>query len=263
MSRNLTVAAIPTSFTHLESTSAGRQPASHTRYVSAYWQTSPTHPIVCICGLSLQGSRPHHLISARLSLHSQHLAHNNRCHLGSYQHQLLGAMQSTQGSSKGKGRAGDEDGDYAQSLASLSLSDPASLSLSDRGGLAPPSDSCGSSYTGVYSPSTYSGYTGYDTASVTSRSAPSSYGGGSVSGWSDAQTTSTASSAPTAFSNQTDVNNTIHRQRPPNERYQLPCEFRNLTLCDQVFPGDDVQGWMGHIEGHLQSKFPTRLRCCK
>lgn len=113
------------------------------------------------------------------------------------------------------------------------------------------------------SSSTYGSYTGYDTASVTS-TASSSYGGGSGSVWSDAHSHRTsASSTPSAHSTRTDVNNTIHRQRPPNERYQLPCEFRNLTGCDRVFPGDDVQGWMDHVEGHLQSKFPMRLRCCK
>lgn len=120
-------------------------------------------------------------------------------------------------------------------------------------------------YEGIVTPihECYSGYTGYSTASVTSDSV-SSYGGGSVSGWSQTPFQSTAAlSAPSTYSNQTDVNNTIHRQRPPSERYQLPCEFQNLTGCDRVFPGDDTQGWMDHIELHLQSQFPTRLRCCK
>lgn len=109
----------------------------------------------------------------------------------------------------------------------------------------------------------HSGYTGYITECVPSDSVPS-YGGGSVSGWSQTPSQSTAaSSAPSAHSNRTDVNNTIQRQRPPNERYQLPCEFQNLTGCDRVFTDDDTQGWMDHIEVHLQSQFPTRLRCCK
>ncbi|KAG6358306.1 hypothetical protein INS49_014190 [Diaporthe citri] len=109
---------------------------------------------------------------------------------------------------------------------------------------------------------TYSGYTEYDTASVTSSSVPSSYGQASISGWSETYSRGTAaSSIPSAHSNRTDVNNTIHRQHPPIERYQLPCEFWNLTGCKRVFAGDDVQGWMDHVEGHLQSKFPTRLRC--
>lgn len=244
-------------------------------------------------------------------------------------------MQSTHRSSKGKGRAGDGDyEDYAQSLASLSLS--------DCGDLAPRSDSYGQPYTDVYGSSyeqpyagdnyswtvpsslapmqsssavygstpaygstaaygstsgygstpgygnsysttpstssigaygyrnessatpTYSGYTVYGTASVSSSSVPSSYGPASESGWSEAQSHgTTASSVPSRRSDRTDVNNTINRQRPPNERYQLPCEFHNLTGCTRVFPGDDVQDWMDHVEGHLQSKFPTRLRCCK
>lgn len=106
----------------------------------------------------------------------------------------------------------------------------------------------------------YGGYTGYSTASVTS----SSYGGGSVSGWSDSQSRgTTASSAPSARSHRTDVNSTINRQRPTNERFQLPCEFRNLTGCDRVFPGDDERGWMDHVEGHLHGNFPTKLLCCK
>lgn len=108
------------------------------------------------------------------------------------------------------------------------------------------------------------GYTAYDTASVTS----SSYGGGSGSVWSDSQSRGTTassapSSAPSARSNRTDVNSTINRQRPPNERFQLPCEFRNLTGCDRVFPGDDERGWMDHVEGHLHGNFPTKLLCCK
>lgn len=112
-----------------------------------------------------------------------------------------------------------------------------------------------------YDTSNYGGYPGHP-ASVTSSSVPSSYGGGSVGGWSDAQTP-TALSAPSAFSNRSDVDNSINRQRPPIKQYQLPCEFRNLTRCDRKFPGDDVQGWIDHVEGHVQSKFPTRLRCCK
>lgn len=113
-----------------------------------------------------------------------------------------------------------------------------------------------------YGTSNYSSYATYGPVSVASISAPASYGGGSVGGWSDAQTP-TALSAPSASSNQSNINNSINRQRPPNKQYQLPCEFRNLTGCDRTFPGHDVQGWMDHVEGHLQSKFPTRLRCCK
>lgn len=238
-------------------------------------------------------------------------------------------MQSTHKSSKGKGRAADGDyEDYAQSFASLSLS--------DYGDHAPRSGSYGSPYTDVYgstyeqpytadnyswtaqSPlpptqsssalyggtpgyssipaygnsysttsatsstggygyqngssgtSNYSGYAdGYDTASVTgnsvtSSSAPSSYGGASVSGQSETYSYRTgASSVPSTHSNRTDVNNTINRQGPPTERYQLPCEFQTLTRCNRVFPGDDEQGWMDHVEEHLQGKFPTKLRCCK
>lgn len=116
------------------------------------------------------------------------------------------------------------------------------------------------------STSNYSGY--YNTTSVTSSTVPSSYEGSSVSDWSETHsrgTTSTAFSVPSTHSNWTDVNNTINRQHPPTERYQLPCEFRNLTGCSRVFPGDDVQDWIDHIEGHLQGKFPMSLRCwfCK
>lgn len=111
----------------------------------------------------------------------------------------------------------------------------------------------------------YSGYTGYDTPSVAGSSAPSyGGGGGSVSGWSESQSRGTAaSSVPSRQSHQTDVNNTIHQQAPPAQRYQLPCEFHNLTGCDRVFPGDDTQGWMDHVESHLRGKFPSKLRCCK
>lgn len=213
-------------------------------------------------------------------------------------------QSSTHRSSKGKARAAE--GDYAQSFASLSLS--------DYGDHAPRSDSYESSYPDVYgssyeqpypgddqygwmaqgsqsSSAAYSGAPGYGnsypTTSATSStegydyrnqsSGTSNYGsyagydtasttGSSVSShvWSDSQSRGTgASSVPSAHSHRTDVNNTINRQRPPNERYQLPCEFHNLTGCDRVFTGDDQQGWMDHVEGHLQSDFPTRLRCCK
>lgn len=106
----------------------------------------------------------------------------------------------------------------------------------------------------------YDSYAVYDTASVTGSSAFPLYGEGSVAEWSESQSRSTAA-APSTHSNRTDVNNTINRQRPSNERHQLPCEFHNLTGCDRVFTGDDEQGWVDHTEGHLQSQFPTRLRC--
>lgn len=111
--------------------------------------------------------------------------------------------------------------------------------------------------------SAYSGYTRYDShASIVSSTVPSSYGESSVSGWSDINSLENAkSSMASARSIWTDVHNTIYRQRPSNEEYQLPCEFYNLTGCNTVFSSSDVQNWMNHIEGHLQSKFPTRLRC--
>lgn len=220
-------------------------------------------------------------------------------------------QSSTHRSSKGKGRAAEED--CAQSLASLSLSDYGDY-------YAPRSSSSGSSYPDLYgssheqpyygddqyswmaqssqsssaayggspgygnsypttsatsstegydyrneSPATsnYGSYAVYDTAS-TAGSSVSSYGGGSAAGWSDSQSRGTeASSVPSAHSRRTDVNNTINRQGPTNQRYQLPCEFHNLTGCDRVFTGDDEQGWVNHVEEHLQNTFPTRLRCCK
>lgn len=127
------------------------------------------------------------------------------------------------------------------------------------------------SSTGVYEyqselsgTSSYGSYTGYDATSVAGSSVPSYGGRGSVGGWSDSPSRGTAaSSAPSRQSHHTDVNNTIHQQPPPTQRYQLPCEFHNLTGCDRVFPGDDTQGWMDHIEAHLRGKFPSKLRCCK
>lgn len=220
-------------------------------------------------------------------------------------------MQSTHGSSKGKGRA--EEGDYEQSLASLSLSDYADAApLSDYHSSY--TDVPGSSYEQAYtgddhctehgslalmqsSAEEYSGtpgysssyptasavsltegyeygnepsdtsnydiYPGYDNASVNSSYVSSLYREDpSVVGWSDSQSSGVAaSSVPSAHAHRTDINNTINRQRPPNERFQLPCEFHNLTGCDRVFTGDDEQGWVDHTEGHLQKKFPTRLRC--
>ena len=114
-------------------------------------------------------------------------------------------------------------------------------------------------------PST-SNYISYSAHNTELSSSERSYQGASVprSGWSDTLShATTASSAPSTSSTRTDVSNSIHRQRPPNEHCQLPCEFYNLTGCNTIFPGDDIQGWMDHIEGHLQSKFPKRLRCCK
>lgn len=214
-------------------------------------------------------------------------------------------QSSTHRSSKGKGRAAEED--CAQSLASLSLSDygdhyaPRSSSYQSSypdvygssyeqpyssddqyGWMAQSSQSSSAAYSGTpgygnsypntsatsstegydyrnESPATsnYGSYAVYDTASTTGSSVSSH-------GWSDSQSRGTeASSMPSTHSHRTDVNNTIHRQGPTNERYQLPCEFHNLTGCDRVFTGDDEQGWVDHVEGHLQNTFPTRLRCCK
>lgn len=112
--------------------------------------------------------------------------------------------------------------------------------------------------------SAYSGYTGYDDASVTSSTAPSYSGGRSESACSDTQSHVTGvSSAPSGSSRHTDVNNTINSQVAPNQVYELPCELKGLTGCDVVFPGDDEQGWMDHVESHLGSRLPSKLRCCK
>ncbi|KAI3394292.1 hypothetical protein diail_2939 [Diaporthe ilicicola] len=107
------------------------------------------------------------------------------------------------------------------------------------------------------STSSYDSYAYDDAASVTSSSVPS------TSMWSRAPSvTSAATSAPSMGTHITDVNNTIHGQVPPNERYQLPCEFRNLTNCTRVFHGDEVNDWIDHhIEDHLRRKLPSRLRC--
>lgn len=107
----------------------------------------------------------------------------------------------------------------------------------------------------------YNSYTGYDTTTSMTGTFESSDEEDSGSGKSDSKSCDNLSPAPSARSNRTDVNSTIRHQRPPNERYQLPCEFRNLTGCDRVFPGDDVQGWMDHFEDHVQNKLPAKLRC--
>lgn len=102
----------------------------------------------------------------------------------------------------------------------------------------------------------------YDVASVTSGSAPSYCGEVSGSVWNGSQSHGSAeSSNPSGISHHTDVNNTIHRQVVANQRYELTCELRNLTGCPIVFPGDDEEGWMDHIESHLKGKFPAKLRC--
>ncbi|KAG8164421.1 hypothetical protein KVR01_006339 [Diaporthe batatas] len=108
----------------------------------------------------------------------------------------------------------------------------------------------------------YSSYSAYDAASVASSSAPSYGGGGTGSVWSETESQATgASSAPSRTSHHTDVNSTINRQAAPNQVYELPCELRDLTGCNVVFPGDDEHGWMDHVESHLGSTFPSKLRC--
>lgn len=110
--------------------------------------------------------------------------------------------------------------------------------------------------------SNYGSYSGYDSASVAGSSVHSNDGEGSGNGWDSSQSRgSAASSVPSRQSHDTDINNTVHQQTPPAQRYQLPCEFAYLTGCDRVFSGDDAQGWMDHIEGHLRGKFPAKLRC--
>lgn len=100
----------------------------------------------------------------------------------------------------------------------------------------------------------------YDTVSIASSSAPS-YTRRSGP-WTE--TPSVGTTATSAPSTRTDVDNTIHRQAPPNERYQLPCEFSNLTGCSRTFHGDEEQDWIDHhVNKHLRDKLPSKLRCCK
>lgn len=143
---------------------------------------------------------------------------------------------------------------YGSTVASSYSSYPATSATSSTGGYEYQSEPS--------SASAYSGYTGYDGASVTSSTAPSYNGGGSGSVFSDTQSRVTgASSAPSRTSHHTDVDNTINQQAAPNQVYQLPCELSHLTGCDVVFPGDDEQGWMDHVERHLGGSFPVKLRC--
>ncbi|KAL1864721.1 hypothetical protein Daus18300_007523 [Diaporthe australafricana] len=80
--------------------------------------------------------------------------------------------------------------------------------------------------------------------------------------WGDAPSVGTASSgAVSSHSRVTDVNNTIHRQRPPSSSYFLPCEFAKLTGCGRLFRGDEEDEWMDHIGGHLRGYLPQKLRC--
>ncbi|KAL1845856.1 hypothetical protein Daus18300_014430 [Diaporthe australafricana] len=211
-------------------------------------------------------------------------------------------MQRDRSSHNGRDR--DRDRDYAESLASLSLSDyhetypsnqpyPSEYdhTVSDTYGgqywapqtgyppaQSPPASGGGASYGGTYQTNAYaypsasasasSDYVTdypryeYDAASIASSSTPS-HSGRSSGMWSGAPSVGTAaSSAPSTRSNVTDVNNTIHRQAPPNERYELPCEFSNLTGCSSVFHGDEEHDWIEHhIEEHLRRKLPSKLRC--
>jgi hypothetical protein len=59
----------------------------------------------------------------------------------------------------------------------------------------------------------------------------------------------------------TNMNKTSHRHGLPSQLYQLPCEFHNLTDCKRTFHSDETQSWVDHVEEHLRSKFPTKLRC--
>lgn len=163
---------------------------------------------------------------------------------------------------------GDQNYSFAaQSTRALPQSSSTTYRSAGVYGSYPPTSSTGGYEYQSQNPSTsnYSGYDGFDSASVASSSVPSYGGGGSGSVWSDTQSQGTmASSAPSrAPSHHTDVNNTIHRQAAPNQVYELPCELSNLTGCNVVFPGDDEDGWMAHIERHLGGRFPSKLRCCK
>lgn len=101
-----------------------------------------------------------------------------------------------------------------------------------------------------------------------SRYAPSSYASSGYassdysSGYAQSSTSTTPSTVPSRLPNNTIIHQ-IAQQPPPQNRYELPCEFRILTGCNATFQGGEQREWVEHHEAHLKYKFPTKLRCCK
>ncbi|KAJ0114113.1 hypothetical protein J7T55_007947 [Diaporthe amygdali] len=86
--------------------------------------------------------------------------------------------------------------------------------------------------------------------------------------WSSSSSSAPSSSAPSssARSRSKPSISKLSRYAPwsstlSNSKWELPCEFRSLSGCRGIFHVDEEQAWMDHIEEHLQSKFPSKLRC--
>lgn len=186
------------------------------------------------------------------------IAHNH-CYPGYSYHYLVCTMQNTCRSSKGKGRAGDADGYYAQSFASLNLG-----ARGDH--LAPRKDSYDQLHTDAhisFCASNSQGPQALTESSLASSGPVAINGSPCLDTPSHSSTGTAASSAPSANSNQTGVKNTFKCQIPQKPLPYLPCEFCDLTGCDITFPRGDMDSWRDHVEWHLQNRFPTKLRCCK
>lgn len=76
------------------------------------------------------------------------------------------------------------------------------------------------------------------------------------------QPSSALSSRRSSGSPRSDVNNTILRQRPCTTRFELVCEFRGVE-CPAVFDSEHAMEWEEHTVGHLEGKFPSKVKCCR
>lgn len=111
-----------------------------------------------------------------------------------------------------------------------------------------------SSYESDYAASGYA-----ESSSYASSYAPSSY---ASSGYAQSYASTAPSTVPPRYQANS-VDHHIAQQPPPRNRYELPCEFRTLTGCTVVFQGGEEREWKEHLVSHLDSKFPTKLRCCE
>lgn len=85
----------------------------------------------------------------------------------------------------------------------------------------------------------------------------------STSGFSSSTAQSVSTVPPTRSSLQSSdlVGNRTGRNDISSSRYRLPCEFSDITRCNESFDFDDVDSWFNHIVEHLYSKYPSYTIC--
>ncbi|KUI57690.1 hypothetical protein VP1G_05028 [Cytospora mali] len=182
-----------------------------------------------------------------------------------YTYETPGYYNTTPSSAYGGGLSGAYDNTTPAATGSRGSSSRDNY----RGGASMASSSYGGAFDGsvTTTPGTMTGVTSSYYADsyaspvyAPSSSAPSTYASSVYAASTTSASTARSSIVPPMYETN-NVNHHIAQQPRAQNRYRLPCEFRDLTSCPMEFDGDEEREWREHHETHLRGSFPAKLKC--